>query len=219
MFQIKKGLRYFVADAVALSGNQAVTADELRTMIALKPGDVFLESGLSLAAAAITELYRQRGFASATVKYAATETDPRRPDEGLIRPSMAVSEGPRTMVGTVRITGNAALSEAELRPLVKLAEGQPYYAPQVNADRDALIVDYLNNGFSSADVVIDPAVLERPHPGRPDLRRPGRAADDRRPHPDRRQHPYRSAGDPRRDEAQAGCAARAARIATRANAR
>ena len=156
VFQIKKGLRYFVADAVALSGYQAVTADELRTMIALKPGDVFLESGLSLAAAAITELYRQRGFASATVKYAATETDPRRPDEGSIRPSMAVSEGPRTMVGTVRIAGNAALSEAELRPLIKLAEGQPYYAPQVTADRDALIVDYLNNGFSSADVVVTP---------------------------------------------------------------
>ena len=33
-------------------------------MIALKPGDVFLESGLSLATAAITELYRQRGFAT-----------------------------------------------------------------------------------------------------------------------------------------------------------
>ena len=43
-------------------------------MIALKPGDLFLESGLSLAAAAITELYRQRGFAAATVN-----TPPWRP--------------------------------------------------------------------------------------------------------------------------------------------
>jgi outer membrane protein insertion porin family len=117
---------------------------------------VFLESGLSLATAAITELYRQRGFATATVKYAVVETDPRKPDEGLIRPSITVSEGPRTVVGTVRITGNVALKEAELRPLLKLAEGQPYYAPQVNADRDALIVDYLNNGFSTADVVATP---------------------------------------------------------------
>ena len=65
-------------------------------------------------------------------------------------------KGPRTVVGTVRITGNAALTEAELRPLIKLAEGQPFYAPQVNADRDALIVDYLNNGFSTADVVVTP---------------------------------------------------------------
>ena len=157
VFQIKKGMRYFLADAVQLTGNQAVTVDELRTLIALKPGDLFLESGLSLVTAAITELYRQRGFASATVKYAVVETDPRRPDEGLIRPSINISEGPRTVVGTVRITGNTAIPEAELRPLVKLAEGQPYYQPQVNADRDALIVDYLNNGFASADVAITPA--------------------------------------------------------------
>ena len=67
-----------------------------------------------------------------------------------------ISEGPRTLVGTVQITGNSALSEPELRARVKLAEGQPYYQPQLNADRDALILDYLNNGFSSADVVVTP---------------------------------------------------------------
>jgi outer membrane protein insertion porin family len=156
VFQIKKGMRYFVADAVQLTGNQALSTDELRAMIALKPGDLFLESGLSLASAAITELYRQRGFVSATVKYSVVETDPRRPDEGLIKPSIAITEGPRTVVGTVGITGNSALSETELRPLVKLAEGQPYYQPQVSADREALIVEYLNNGFASADVGVTP---------------------------------------------------------------
>jgi outer membrane protein assembly factor BamA len=52
----------------------------------------------------------------------------------------------------VVLTGNTALSEAELRPLIKLAEGQPFYQPQVNADREAIVVDYLNNGFASADV-------------------------------------------------------------------
>ena len=156
VFQIKKGLRYFVAEPVALSGNERLSTGDLRAMIALKPGDLFLESGLSTATAAITELYRQRGFASAVIKYAVVETDPRNADEGLIRPSITVSEGPRTVVGTVRITGNAAISEAELQPLIKQTEGMPYYAPQVSADRDALILDYLNNGFSSADVVVTP---------------------------------------------------------------
>jgi outer membrane protein insertion porin family len=158
VFQIKKGMRYFVAEPVQLTGNQALSAEELRTMIALKPGDLFLESGLSLASAAITELYRRRGFVSATVKYSAVETDPRRPDEGLIKPAIAITEGPRTVVGRIAITGNSALSETELRPLVKLAEGQPYYEPQVNADRDALIAEYLNNGFASADVTVTPAL-------------------------------------------------------------
>ncbi len=156
VFQVKKGLRYFVAEPVQLSGNQAVPAGELQALIALPPGDLFLESGLSGAAAAIRELYRQRGFVSATVKYAATETDPRRPDEGQIRPSIAITEGPRTVVGQVQITGHAALSEPELRSLVKLSPGQSYYQPQVDADREALVIEYLNNGFATADVVVTP---------------------------------------------------------------
>jgi outer membrane protein insertion porin family len=157
IFQIKKGMRYFIAEPVQLSGNQALSADELRTMIALKPGEIFLESGLSGASAAITELYRQRGFASAAVKYSAVETDPRRPDEGLIKPSIVISEGPRTLVGTVHLTGNSALSEAELRSRMKLADGQAFYQPQLNADRDALLLEYLNNGFASSDVTVTPA--------------------------------------------------------------
>jgi outer membrane protein assembly factor BamA len=156
IFQIKKGMRYFVADPVELVGNQQISADELRTMIGLKPGELFLESALSGAAAAITELYRQRGFASATVKYSVAETDPPRPDEGLIKPAIAVSEGPRTVVGTLQISGNSALSEAELRSRIKLAEGQNFYQPQLNADRDALITEYLDNGFASADVTVTP---------------------------------------------------------------
>ncbi len=156
VFQIKKGMRYYVAEPVQLSGNQAIPADELRTMIGLKPGELFVESGLSGASAAITELYRQRGFVSATVKYSVVETDPRRPDEGLIKPVIVISEGPRTLVGTVQITGSSALSEPELRARVKLGEGQPFYQPQLNADRDALILEYLNIGFSSAEVVVTP---------------------------------------------------------------
>ena len=156
VFQIKKGMRYYVAEPVQLSGNQAIAIDELRTMIGLKPGELFLESGLSGASAAITELYRQRGFVSATVKYSVVETDPRRPDEGSIKPAIVISEGPRTLVGPVQITGSSALSEPELRARVKVAEGQPFYQPQLNADRDALILEYLNLGFSSAEVVAIP---------------------------------------------------------------
>ena len=132
-----------------LSGNQAIATDELRTMIALKPGELFLESGLSGASAAITELYRQRGFVSATVKYSVVETDPRRPTRGRSSRRSSFPKARARSSARSQITGNSALSEPELRPRVKLAEGQPFYQPQLNADRDALIVEYLNNGFSS----------------------------------------------------------------------
>ena len=160
VFRVQKGRKYVVAEAVSVQGNQAITAEELRPLIAVKPGDVFLESSLALATAAIRELYRQRGFAAAAVKYAATETDPVRPDEGLIRPSIQITEGPQTVVGSVRLTGNTALTEGELRPLVQLAPGKAYYEPQALADRERLVVEYLNNGFQSADVAVTPVFSE-----------------------------------------------------------
>ena len=210
VFQIKKGLRYYVAEAVALTGNQALTDRRA-------PDPDRAEAGRPVPRIGTVARCRRRSpscigsaaSSTATVKYAVVRdrsaTAGRRARSGRRSPS---PKGPRTMVGTVRITGNAALSEAELRPLIKLAEGQPFYQPQVNADREAMIVDYLNNGFASADVTATPAfssdrtrvdvtftVQEGP-------------ADDRRSHPDRREQPHRSAGDPQRDEAQAGRAAR-----------
>jgi outer membrane protein insertion porin family len=157
VFTIRKGLRYYLAEPVQISGNQAIPTPELRQLIAPKAGDVFVESALSLASAAITELYRQQGFVTASVRYTVVETDQRSPTEGLVRPTITITEGPRTLIGAVRISGNSALSTAELRPLVPLAEGQPYYEPQVTNAREALVTAYLNNGFASADVGVAPA--------------------------------------------------------------
>ncbi len=157
VFTIRKGLRYYLAEPVQISGNQAISTGELRTLVAPKAGDVFVESALSLASAAITETYRQHGFISATARYTVTETDQRSATEGLVRTAINVTEGPRTLIGTVRISGNSALSTAELRPLVALAEGQPYYEPQVANAREALVTAYLNDGFASADVGVAPS--------------------------------------------------------------
>ncbi len=157
VFTIRKGLRYYLADPVRISGNQAIPTTELRALIAPKAGDPFVESALSLASAAIAELYRQRGFLAASVRDTVVEADQRSATEGLVRPTISITEGPRTVVGSVRISGNSALSTLELRPLVPLAEGQPYYEPQVTSAREALITAYQNNGFASADVGVAPA--------------------------------------------------------------
>jgi outer membrane protein insertion porin family len=156
VFQVRRGVRYYVAEPVTITGNQSASTEELRALVALKPGDVFFEGALSAGTAAIAEFYRQLGFTTAAAKYVVAERDPRKPGEGVIQPSILITEGPRTMVGTVTLTGNSALSELELRPLIKLTEGQPFYQPRIIADHDALMVEYLNNGFASADVTPTP---------------------------------------------------------------
>jgi outer membrane protein assembly complex protein YaeT len=160
VFRVTKGLQYRVAESVEIRGNAGVPADELRPLVTLKPGDVFIESQLDATASAITDLYRRRGFAQVEVKPDAIETDPGPGGEGRIRPAILIAEGPRTTIADVRIQGNALIPVERLRPLITVTAGSPYYAPRLIADRDTLLLEYLNLGFAAADVKAVPKVSE-----------------------------------------------------------
>jgi outer membrane protein assembly complex protein YaeT len=152
VFEVKRGLVYRVASDVEIRGNSAIPTSEIRPLVPFKPGTVFVDAQLTAAATAIRTLYLQRGFASAEVKPAANETDPPQPGEGAIRSEIVIVEGPRTVVRSVDITGNTALSDQELLARVQVKAGQPFYAPQTIVDRDALVLEYLNLGYASATV-------------------------------------------------------------------
>ena len=155
VFSVTRGRQFHVSD-VAIRGGQAITADQLRALVPIKPGDLFLESKLSAGVAAIAADYRKRGFASAGVKPAVTELDPPQAGQGLVRIDVVVNEGPRTLVGDVTITGSTALGQEELRKLIHARAGDAFYPPVINDDRDAIIVRYLNLGYASADVTVTP---------------------------------------------------------------
>src|SRR5439155_13397329 len=57
----------------------------------------------------------------------------------------------------VRIVGNQAVSEGTLRPRLRLAAGDPFYAAQMAADRDALQLEYANVGYQNVTVDAVPA--------------------------------------------------------------
>jgi outer membrane protein assembly complex protein YaeT len=159
-FTIHRGQRYYLADPVAFAGNDAISTDALRALVALKAGDVFVESHLSRIASAVTELYRQRGYVDVKVSYTVNDVTPAGATQGRVQPVIHIAEGVQSLVGTITIQGNAALSAAELRPLVRVAPGQPFYAPQLAADRDALTTEYLNNGFQAVTVEATPVFSE-----------------------------------------------------------
>jgi outer membrane protein assembly complex protein YaeT len=160
IFTITRGLQYRAAGPVELSGMDAVPAAELVGLVPIKTGELFVESQLSAGVNAILNLYRQRGFASAAVKSAVNETDPGRPGEGLVRAAIVILEGPQSVIGDVAIAGNTAVAAGELRPLVQIAPGDPYYEPRVIQARDALALEYLNRGFGSASVAPTLAVSD-----------------------------------------------------------
>ena len=155
VFRIDRGMLYRVTGDVEIVGARAIPVEELRPLVRIQNGDVYVASRLDAAVGAIRDLYRRSGFATAKIESAANETDPVRPGEGAIRPAIVITEGPRTVIGDITITGASAVPEHELRSLTRSASGDPFYAPQVAADRDAILFEYLNRGFAGAGVDVN----------------------------------------------------------------
>ena len=181
-------------------------------MIALKPGDLFLESGLSLATAAITELYRQRGFATATAQLHA----PPRPTRA--RRTRARSASSIASPKARSTTGRTACASPATRRSRKRScgrsssspKGSPSTSRRSHADREAL------------DRRVSEQRLRRPPTWRVDagvLEPTARSVDLTFAVQEGPQTivdhilivgntPHRPARDPQRDEAEAGRAAR-----------
>ena len=129
----------------------------VRAALRLRDGEPFAEARLDADLATIQDLYRRRGFAAARVQAAEEpqRVEPRAPFVPL-RVRMVISEGVRTLVSAVRLQGNAAVSEAELKTGLGLQPGRPYVDTQLVLDRDAIQLHYLNLGYQNVTVDANP---------------------------------------------------------------
>jgi outer membrane protein insertion porin family len=152
VFTINRGLLYRVAGGIEVSGNRAASAEELKPLLTMSAGDVYIESALAASANAIRLVYLSRGFAWVDVKAGENELNPVKPGEGLVRPAIVVTEGPRAVLGQLAIAGAQQVPESELREFIRARPGSPYYRPEIAADRDALVLAYRNRGFAAATV-------------------------------------------------------------------
>lgn len=150
-------------DDLDVTGYGALTREELAPLLVLEPGEPFVDARVSTVAAALTELYRVRGFTRATVTPDIQVRPLRGEGGGAFRPvavTYEIEEGPQTIVSGVTFEGAGALPDARLRPLVGLDTGRPFYRPRLLADRDAIERAYRNEGFQSAVIEVDPVVAE-----------------------------------------------------------
>ena len=63
-----------------------------------------------------------------------------------------ITEGPRTLIRTVSFAGREALNAERLNAVIKIQPGQPRYDPLIGADREAIVLRYLNRGYAEANV-------------------------------------------------------------------
>jgi outer membrane protein assembly complex protein YaeT len=159
-FTVKRGPLHTLA-GTDIVGNQALTAVDFAPLMQLKPGEPFVDTRVATVASAITELYRVRGYARASVKPEISEEPRIEPSNDVpMRVRFMISEGLQTSVGSVAVQGASELGESRIRSLLTSTTGKPFYRPQLDADRAAIERLYRNEGFQSARVTAEPSLVE-----------------------------------------------------------
>jgi outer membrane protein insertion porin family len=160
-YTVTRGPRYLVR-GVNVTGNTALPTSELLELTRLKEGEPFVRATLAQGVGAIENRYRAAGFTRVQVKASdsvvASEGAP-GPDR-LVNVTLAIAEGPRTVVRSVTFQGNEALTEDEIRKLISTAPGRAYSAVDLVSDRDTLVQAYRNRGFENVVVTPRPSFAE-----------------------------------------------------------
>ena len=94
----------------------------------------------------IEEYLRGQGYRDATAPHSREETG----GELVIR--FAVKRGQQFKVASYEISGNAAVPLADFEPLLRLRDGEPFSAPRLDADVQAIEDLYHRRGFAAARV-------------------------------------------------------------------
>ncbi|HTU40424.1 MAG TPA: POTRA domain-containing protein [Candidatus Aquilonibacter sp.] len=151
---------------LAISGNKYFSNKTLRQRMQIEPASTFLTNGrfstafLKTDVSAIEALYVSNGFRDAKV---STKVDDNYKNvANHLAVHIDINEGPQTLVGTFRIVGNQKM-DAKLFPDLSTSEGQPYSEQSLVSDREAILNDYFNHGFSNASLDI----VTNPSPGQP----------------------------------------------------
>ena len=150
VFRVTKGAQ-FRTEKVSITGTTAIAEADLQAILKTRPGALFVSNTVDADTSAIAEAYHRRGYTEVKVTpVVATVPGGGAPVPMDVR--LEVEEGPRSVVGTIAITGSVAVPAADLRTGVGSREGQAYYQPQVALDRDGILLLLLNRGYQSATV-------------------------------------------------------------------
>jgi len=132
--------------SVAFSGDPLPEAERER-LVPIRAEGSADEDLLEDSNRAIEDYFRARGYRDAMVMYTREE----RPGELTIR--FTISRGPRYMVESIDIEGNASVPTSELTPVVRVKAGEPFVQAQVDAAAAGIRGLYRSRGFTRAMVM------------------------------------------------------------------
>lgn len=158
VFTIARG-RLYEIDEIVFANHRSLPRAALAPLLNLAPGDPLVMRELEAGLGRIAEHYRQLGYATVRVEPRIEElpsaaSDAARPVR--VTCTIDVAEGPRTVVRSITMEGNAFREAAELGALVTTEVGGAYNARQAVDDRDRILGLYLDAGYERAVVTVEP---------------------------------------------------------------
>lgn len=130
---VTEGERYQV-NSVKLAGDFAISEDELKKLVQVKPGDVFSRARLNDSTKAISERLGKEGYAFANVN-AAPEIDK---EKRKVAFTIFVDPGKRVYVRRINLTGNTKTRDEVIRREIRQMEGGWYDADRVATSKQRL---------------------------------------------------------------------------------
>jgi outer membrane protein assembly factor BamA len=162
-YEITKEKKHKVS-GVTVSGNAELPASDLTPHLTVTKGHIFSPGDFSdrLVRSSVNNLiavYRSEGFSSVQITPKVINNG------GDIRVAFHVEEGPRDIVSSIHIDGADTFPESKFAPKgLKLAAGQPYSQAHVQADRAAIIAQYLQAGYLMANFRETAAAVSKSDP-------------------------------------------------------
>ena len=141
-----------VISRIIIRGNKQLRTVEIKDAITQKEKDIFNEAKLSIDERAIRDHYLEKGFTNIQVSSSTKETS-----KG-IEVTFNVNEGNSTVVAHINFSGNKVISAKTLKKKIKLKEvgiisKGAFQESMLEADRQAILLYYANEGYIDAEVV------------------------------------------------------------------
>jgi outer membrane protein insertion porin family len=147
-YAIERGNKHRV-ESVALTGNRHFDQGDLQAQILVKKARFFSRGKfsqdlLNTSVKNLEAFYHNAGFEDATVTPRVVDHDPK------VDVTLAINEGPQTMVESLEIDGNKSEPVSALAPQgLQVSKGKPYSQYRLDQDRNQIVSVYLNEGYPS----------------------------------------------------------------------
>ncbi|MCG8543699.1 MAG: outer membrane protein assembly factor BamA [Alphaproteobacteria bacterium] len=146
-----------IINQIAFEGNDALSDEELRPEVQLRPRVVFTRPKVQNDVKRILELYRRSGYFAAVVEPKVIQLPQNR-----VNLVFEIEEGPESGIRSISFVGNNVFSDSTLREVILTKESKwwrilttadKYDPDRLTFDRELLRRFYLENGYADFRVI------------------------------------------------------------------